>query len=345
MPNPVTAPISALAREAAETPAVARRQIERSQAAFAALGERLRKDPPKYVVTCARGSSDHATTYGKYLIETHAGRVVASVGPSIASVYESPLDLTGSLFIAVSQSGRSPDILRLTEAAKKSGALTVGFINDETSPLFSMCDAAIPLSAGAETSVAATKSYLLSALAYLQLVAHWRQDKALLDAVAELPDALSRAVAIDWRPVIETLSKVVSMYVVARGVGLGVGMEMALKLKEVCGLHAEAFSSAEVIHGPLALAGPGFPVMLVGQRDETLAGILDAGKRFVDAGSRVISTVDIPGATVLPTVESKAVIAPLCQLLSFYMAVSELARSRGLDPDKPPHLRKVTETV
>lgn len=336
---------TALAREAGEAPKVARYQIERNREAFAALGERLRKTPPRFVVTCARGSSDHATTYGKYLIETHAGRAVASVGPSIASVYRSPLELEGALFIAVSQSGRSPDILKLTEMAKTGGAYTVGFINDEASPLFGLCDVAIPLSAGAEKSVAATKSYILSGLAYLQMIAHWRQSEELMQASLALPHALEKACTLDWRPHLDRLQPATDLYVVARGIGLGIGCEIALKLKEVCGLHAEAFSSAEVIHGPLALIGPSFPVVLLGQNDETASGLLDAGKRFVGLGADVLSTIALDGAATLPIFDAPNIIAPLCQLQSFYMAVSQLARLRGLDPDNPPHLRKVTETV
>ncbi len=336
---------SALAREAAETPVAALRQIERTGAAFAALGERLRRNLPRFVVTCARGSSDHAATYGKYLIETHAGRAVASIGPSIASVYNAPLDLTGALFVTVSQSGRSPDILLLTEAARRHGALTVGFVNDETSPLFSLCDVAIPLCAGVEASVAATKSYLLSALAFGQLVAHWCQDATLRRALDTAPEIFTQAMALDWRPALTELRDAAGLYVVARGTGLGVAQEIALKLKEVCGLHAEAFSSAEAIHGPLALAGKDLPVLLLGQDDETLPGLREAGKRFIDAGSPVFSTVDLTGATALPAVDTDTLISPLCQLLSFYRAVPHLARARGRDPDKPPLLRKVTETL
>lgn len=343
--TPGTADQTALAREAGETATVARKQIERNRDAFTELGERLRRNPPRFVTTCARGSSNHASTYGKYLIETHAGRAVAPIGPSIASVYHAPLDLRESLFIAVSQSGRSPDLLKLTETAKSGGAYTVAFVNDEASPLIEMCDFAIPLSAGPETSVAATKSYILSGLAYLQLIAYWQQSEELLQAALELPRFLEEARTLDWSSHLETLQKAVNLYVVSRGIGLGIGSEIALKLKEVCGIHAEAFGSAEVIHGPLALVGPDFPVILLGQNDKTEASVTETGKRFIGLGAKVLSTVKLDGADILPTVTAPGIIAPLCQLQSFYMAVSGLARARGFDPDKPPHLRKVTETI
>jgi glucosamine--fructose-6-phosphate aminotransferase (isomerizing) len=335
-----------MAREAAQAAACARRQIERCAAGFAELGERLRRRPPRFVVTCARGSSDHAASYGKYLIETELGRPVASVGPSIASVYQRrPLELGDCLFVTVSQSGRSPDLLRLTEVARAGGALVVGFINDERSPLAERCDLALPLCAGAETSVAATKSFLLSGLAFLQLVAHWSGAPALTQAVAELPDALDAARQLDWWPALAPLASARSLYVLGRGTGLGAALEIALKLKETCRLHAEAFSTAEVLHGPLALVEPGFPILVVGQDDDSAATTRSAIARLVELGANVRATLDVPGVARLPTLAGSPVSAPLCQVQSFYMAVHQLAVTRGLDPDVPAHLHKVTETL
>jgi glucosamine--fructose-6-phosphate aminotransferase (isomerizing) len=336
-----------MVREASEAAACAHQQIERCAGRFAALGARLRLRPPRFVVTCARGSSDHAASYGKYLIETELGRAVASVGPSIASVYHRrPLALTDCLFVTVSQSGRSPDLLRLTEAARASGAVVVGFINDETAPLADLCDVVLPLCAGTETSVAATKSFLLSGLAFLQLVAHWSGDPALARGVAELPGALDAASRLDWWPALAPLAGATSLYALGRGTGLGAALEIALKLKETCRLHAEAFSTAEVLHGPLALVDRGFPVLVVGQEDDSAATTRSVVARLVALGANVSSTLDVPGAMRLPTVPVVApAIAPLCQVQSFYMAVHRLAIARALDPDAPAHLRKVTETV
>jgi glucosamine--fructose-6-phosphate aminotransferase (isomerizing) len=337
---------SAMAREAGQAPASARVQIARCAAGFAELGERLRRRPPRFVVTCARGSSDHAASYGKYLIETELGRAVASVGPSIASVYRSPLELGDALFVTVSQSGRSPDLLRLTDAARARGALVVGFINDEHAPLAELCHVALPLCAGAETSVAATKSFLLSGLAFLQLAAHWSGAPALTEAVAQLPDALEAASRLDWWPALAPLASATSLYALGRGTGLGAALEIALKLKETCRLHAEAFSLAEVVHGPLALVDRGFPILAVGQDDDSAATTRSTVARLVELGAHVRSTLDVPGTERLPTLPTAPpAIAPLCQVQSFYMAVPRLARARGLDPDVPANLRKVTETV
>lgn len=340
-----TTPLMAV--EAAEAPAAVARQIARCGAGFAELGARLRREPPRFVVTCARGSSDHASAYGKYLIETRIGRAVASIGPSIASVYGGHLSLEGALFVAVSQSGRSPDLLRLVEAAKAGGALVVGFVNAEDSPLAEMCDHFLPLAAGPERSVAATKSCIASLAAYLQLVAHWQDDPALKATLAALPDTLAAAQALDWKPALMPLATAQNLYVLGRGVGFGAALEMALKFKETCRLHAEAFSAAEVVHGPLALVGPGFPVLALTQADAAEPHTRAVVERIVGLGAAVATTeAGLAGTTLLPSLPGIAPeAAPLAALQSFYGAVYELALARGIDPDSPPNLAKVTKTV
>lgn len=330
-----------MAREAAEAADGARRQIAVCATRFAELGARLRARPPALVITCARGSSDHAATYGRYVLETVTGRVAASLGPSIASTYHRALAVEGALFVAVSQSGNSPDLLRLTEAARAGGAHIVTFVNDDTSPLARLGDVVIPLCAGVETSVAATKSCLLSGLAFVQLAAAWSDDLALHEAVNRTPAALAAAATLDWRPALGQLAAASSVYVLGRGPGLGAAEEIALKLKETCGLHAEAFSTAEVLHGPVALVGPGFPVLALVQDDATAPAVHDVLSRLAALGATLMTTgADLP---VVPDVP--AVLAPLCALQSFYLAAPALAAARGLDADAPAHLAKVTRTV
>jgi glutamine---fructose-6-phosphate transaminase (isomerizing) len=336
---------TALGREALETGAATRAFLAKNAEALADLGRRMARTAPRGIVTCARGSSDHASNYGKFLIETRLGHPVASVGMSVASVYNRDLDLKDMLFVTVSQSGRSPDLLRLTESAKRSGALVVGFVNDETSPLMQLCDIGLPLSAGPEKSVAATKSFLVSCAAYLGLVAAWTGDAALTKALHALPDAFDAAAELDWRPQIEGLKDERDLLIVGRGPGFGPALEAALKCKETSSLHAEAFSAAEVIHGPLGLVVPGFPALAFGQEDEAAPALRETIARFVGLKGRVMSALPAPGVELLPTVAGvDPVVAPLCQLLSFYIAVQHLALARGLDPDQPTNLRKVTET-
>ncbi len=328
--------------EAAEAADVIERQHARNAATVKALAAALRASPPPFVVTCARGSSDHAATYAKYLFETRLGIVTASASPSVGSVYEAPLALHGALYLVISQSGKSPDLLRNAEAAKAAGARVVALVNVEDSPLAELADTVLPLGAGPEKSVAATKSYLASLAAILHLGAAWRGDAALDVALAALPEALREAWQADWSALTDGLVDACNLFVLGRGLGLAAAQEAALKFKETCGLHAEAYSSAEVKHGPMALVGPGFPVLAFAQPDETGAGTAAAAAEFRQRGARVWlagAGGELPLAGAVPET------APLLTIQSFYRAINALALRRGFNPDLPPHLNKVTETV
>lgn len=329
--------------EAASTGDVVAAQFARNHDTVVALAAELRANPPPFIATCARGSSDHAATFGKYLFETQLGIVTASASPSIGSVYATPLKVAGALFIAISQSGKSPDLLRNAEAAKAAGARVVALVNVEDSPLAQLADTVIPLCAGPEKSVAATKSYLASLAALLQLAAHWSQDEKLLTALDTLPDALRTAWQSDWSSLTAGLVGAHNLFVLGRGLGLGAAQEAALKFKETCGLHAEAYSSAEVKHGPMALVGAGFPVLCFAQPDGTEAGTLALAEEFRGRGAQVwVASAhgDLPLAAA-----PHPACAPLLTIQSFYKAINALALARGHNPDVPPHLNKVTETV
>ncbi|SEM38242.1 glutamine--fructose-6-phosphate transaminase [Pseudoxanthomonas sp. GM95] len=341
-PLPVAAD-TLMFNEAASTADVVAAQFARNHEAIVALAASLRETPPPFVATCARGSSDHACTFGKYLFETQVGVVTASASPSIGSVYAAPLKLKDALFIVISQSGKSPDLLRNAEAAKAAGARVVALVNVEDSPLAQLADVVIPLCAGPEKSVAATKSYLASLAALLQLAAHWSQDEKLLAALDALPGALRQAWAADWSPVTDGLTGAHNLFVLGRGLGLGAAQEAALKFKETCGLHAEAYSSAEVKHGPMALVGPGFPVLCFAQPDGTEAGTLALAEEFRGRGAQVW-VASAHGDLPLVAAPHPAC-APLLTIQSFYKAINALALARGHNPDVPPHLNKVTETV
>jgi len=333
-------------QEAVQAPLAVNAQLTQNASQLRELGARLRAEPPRAVVTCARGSSDHAATYARYLIEAHTHVLTSSAAPSVSSVYEAQSDLQGTLFIAISQSGKSPDLLAATRNAKDSGALTVALCNTIDSPLMQLVDVAVPLHAGPERSVAATKSYITSLSCIAQLLANWVEDRRLLATLPQVPEMLARAWECDWTRAVETLRGAVNLFVVARGFGLGIAQEAALKLKETCGLHAEAFSSAEVKHGPMALVRAGFPVLMFTQRDETRVGIQELSAEFAARGARVlIAGAEAAGAISLPAIASHPVVEPLLTIQSFYRMANELALARGLDPDRPPHLNKVTETV
>lgn len=308
---------------------------------------RLKAFAPTAIVTCARGSSDHAATYAKYLFETSLGLVTASAAPSITSVYQAQPKLKGMLYVAISQSGKSPDLLASIKQAKAAGALTLAFVNVEDSPLAAMVDIVIPLHAGAEKSVAATKSYLSTLAAVLHLTSVWSGNADLQKAVEDLPAALTKAWAQDWTPAVNALSSATNLFIIGRGIGFGAAQEAALKLKETCGLHAEAFSAAEVKHGPMAIVKEGFPVLLFAQQDQAFAGIDSLVNDFrARKATMLVASENISGSDCLPIVAGvNPVIAPLLAVQSFYKMANALSIARGYNPDEPPHLRKVTETV
>jgi len=330
--------------EAAEAPAAVGRLLASNAEACARLGEMLRAAPPAMAVTCARGSSDHAATYAKYLIETATGVPTSSAALSVSSLYDAVPKLDGALFLAISQSGRSPDLLATAEAAKKSGARVVALVNDEASPLAELAEVTLGLKAGPELSVAATKSYIAALAAIAQLVAAWTRDAELGAALAALPDTLAKAWEMDWSPAVPGLKGASSLYVLGRGPGFAVAQEAALKFKETCGLHAEAFSAAEVKHGPMALVGRGFPVLIFAQRDQTQKGVLALADQLRADGAQVLLAGG-PASDVLPTPPAHPTLEPIVRIQGFYRLANALAVARGLDPDSPPRLRKVTETV
>jgi len=335
-----------LFREAAEAPGVVRAQLAANEPTLRHLAERLRRSPPRAVVTLGRGSSDHAATFARYLIETRLGVMTASAAPSVSSVYDTAPGMQGALCLAISQSGRSPDILAAAQAAREAGALVVAMVNDAASPLAEAAEVTAPLRAGPELSVAASKSYIAALSATVQLVAAWSGDAKLLAALQGLPNLLERAWALDWTAALPALKEAQSLYVLGRGLGFGVAEEAALKLKETCGLHAEAFSAAEVRHGPMALVGPGFPVLAFAQDDETRDGVEAVAAAAAAQGAPVMKAGgrELAGVVSLPTEPACAVLEPIAYALSFYRLANALALARGRDPDQPPHLSKITET-
>jgi glucosamine--fructose-6-phosphate aminotransferase (isomerizing) len=333
-------------REAAQAPDAVREQLQANAERMARLTERLRQAPPRAVVTCARGSSDHAATFARYLIETRLGLLTSSASPSVSSVYEAQPDLAGAMVLAISQSGASPDLLAAVSSARAAGAHIVALVNAEDSPLAQLADELIPLCAGTERSVAATKSYIASLAAIVHLVANWTRDAQLAAAVQQAPELLERAWQLDWSAAVTRLTAANNLYVIGRGLGLGVAQEAALKFKETCGLHAEAVSAAELRHGPMALVGAGFPLLMFTQNDESRAGVAQLATELAARGADVLlAGAAAAGATILPSEGAHPAIEPLLFAQSFYRMANALSLARGHDPDRPPHLHKVTETL
>jgi glucosamine--fructose-6-phosphate aminotransferase (isomerizing) len=328
-------------REVQESATAIARQLDANHEVIAALAAALRREPPRFVATGARGSSDNAATFAKYLFETRLGVTTTSAAPSVQSIYAAHQQLEGSVFLAISQSGRSPDLVEQAAAAKRAGARVVAMVNVVESPLAHAADFVVPLHAGPELSVAATKSFLCSLSALLHLAAEWQDDARLRAALGAIPSALDADTGSDWPTLVEGLADAQSLFVVGRGFGLAAAQEVALKFKETCGVHAEAFSAAEVQHGPMTLVGAGFPVLFLTQDDDTRDSTLAVAEKFRARGAHVW----VGGAGDLPIAHSvDPACTPLLAVHRCYRAINALALRRGCNPDSPPHLRKVTET-
>lgn len=334
--------MSHMAHEAAEAPQAVARFLEHNAAALADLGRRLRDAPPPVVLTSARGSSDNAAGCFKYLTEILLGVPCASIGASVVSVYGGELKAKGTVCLTISQSGKSPDIVALQEAARRAGALTVALVNVADSPVARGADICLELRAGAELSVAATKSFIVSCVAGAAIVAHWFNSPASLAAVQRLPETLAKATRIDWPAFNDFAAEASSLYVLGRGPSLPIAAETALKLKETCGLHAEATSIAEVMHGPWELMRHGFPVLAYQPDDAAFSLTQDAVAKMRSAGADV-QVVGRGGFDFAATGEP--LLDPISMILTAYLAIEKLARAKGRDPDRPRLLQKVTETT
>ncbi|WP_448565645.1 glucosamine-6-phosphate deaminase NagB-II [Thalassotalea ganghwensis] len=325
-------------KEAKQAPEVIQGQLASNQQLAQQLGEQLRDFDPKMVMIIGRGSSDHAGVFGKYLIEIEASVPTFAAAPSVSSVYGKQLKLAQALVIVISQSGRSPDIIAQAEMAKKAGAFCVALVNDESSPLKDIVDVVLPLKAGAEISVAATKSYLATLSALLQLTAYWTQNQSLIAALDTLPSALKSIIESDYQLTPQSIDGVKNMVVLGRGLGYAVSKEMALKLKEVASIHAEAFSSAEFLHGPVTLVEQGLAILNCQVNDESAKSHQLQIEDVTERGADIVSLSQLDDK-IHPR------LAPLVVLQRFYLDVAKVAVSRGFNPDEPKGLKKVTRTL
>jgi glucosamine--fructose-6-phosphate aminotransferase (isomerizing) len=299
------------------------------------------------VTTAARGSSDHAATFFKYLFEITCGVPVASVGPSIASVYGAPLHLKGGIHFTVSQSGASPDIVALQEAAKRGGATTIAVVNVTDSPLAKQADIVLGLNAGAEKSVAATKSFIASVAALTGVTAAIGGKRDLHSALDKLPEALLATAGIDTAEAEDVLFDAASLYTGGRGPAFAIALEAALKAKETAGLHAEAFSLAELMHGPMRLVQPGFPIVAFTPDDAAYGNNIQALERLQKLGATTVpfSSRPIAGINLRVPTTGNGLLDPLVSLLVYYRLIESVTRRKGFDPDRPANLLKVTETL
>jgi glucosamine--fructose-6-phosphate aminotransferase (isomerizing) len=334
---------TAMAREIAEIPAAAERLLGRDDL-FSAVAGRIRQATPRIVIVCGRGSSGHVGIYLRYLFEARAGLLVSAAAPSIVTAYRRHADMRDALFVVVSQSGRSPDLVAATRHARQSGALTLAIVNDETAPAAAEADLIVPIGAGPERAVAATKTVALSMLAAAQLVASLTGDNDLKNGLHGMPERLEKARACDWSAWTDSMARAPAAFVAARGYGFAAAREIALKLMESLRLPALGYSAAELRHGPRAAISPATPVLLLRQNDETAATVDDLMMSLCGARETVFCAGG-PAGTLPWIGDDHPVCDAVTMLIPSYVAIETAARRRGFDPDNPLHLSKVTRTL
>ena len=337
-------------QEAREAPEVVRRLLRENAHEARRVAAALAARPPRFAVTVARGSSDHAANVLKYALETQLGLSVAGAAPSVTTVYGRAMHLEGALVLAVSQSGASPDVVETVAGARAAGALTLAMVNQPDSPLSRAAEFTLPLWAGEERAVAATKSFVASLVAGLQLLACLKPDPALDSALETLPRTLEEALGVEEtaRARAERYRYAQQMIVLGRGLHFGVALEAALKLKETCGIQAEAYSSAEFAHGPVRIVDSGFPVVAFQSRDQAAALTLETYRGLEDKEAELLligadAPLQAPVRLLTPP-SGHRLTDPAASILALYLLAGHLALARGLDPDAPPSLRKVTLT-
>ncbi len=352
--------------ELAEAPAVVRRLLDSGRRPLDELASAVERRGVGFVLIAARGTSDHAATYAQYVLGERNGLPVGLAAPSLASLYGHGPRLENALVVGISQSGRSPDVVGVVEDGRRQGALTLAVTNDPSSPLAEAADFVVPLVAGEERAVAATKTYvaelvavalLSEALARMGIVGVGGTDDGVGpgwcdEALERLPASLQEAVDLEPEVVSAALARagLTRCAVLARGYHYATAREWALKLKEVAGVAADPYSAADFEHGPIAVVVPGFPVLAVATKGPAVPGMADLFGRLRAQGADLFVLSDDPavrslGATSIavppdvPEWLSPIVAIVPCQLFAYHLALVS-----GHDPETPPNLRKVTLT-
>jgi glucosamine--fructose-6-phosphate aminotransferase (isomerizing) len=333
-----------MAAEMAQQPAVLEALAGRADA-IADSVRAIAPSPLAGTAIVARGSSDHASVYGRYLLELASGRPVSLVAPSLHLLYRARVDYTGQLAIAVSQSGRTPEIVRTLGALREQGARGLAITNDASSDLASAADLLVALEAGEERAVPATKTVTAQLLAFA-LIARALGDVPFGDDdLAALPGAVAEVLADDEpaRRVAAELAGEDRLVVTARGLLYGAALEAALKLQETSAISADGLSAADLRHGPIAIVSPGFPVLVLDGPGPAHADAVDLIADLRGRGARVWTIASGPDAD-LPLPDVTEGLLPIVAVVRAQQLARELALAHGREPDAPAGLRKVTAT-
>jgi glutamine---fructose-6-phosphate transaminase (isomerizing) len=334
---------TSMAREIREIPGTAERLLEEHDL-VANVVNRIRQADPRVVVISGRGSSGNAGTFLRYLFEARAGLLVSTFAPSVMTIYRRSIDMRKAIFIVISQSGRSPDLVTGAQLARKNGALTIAIVNDLTSPVALACELTLPIGAGLERSVAATKSVVLSMMIGVRLVASLTSDVALTERIKQLPQRFSDALTCDWSAWSSSFVAARAAFIIGRGFGLGPAREIGLKVTETMRLPTLSHSAAEVMHGPLACATAETPLLVLRQNDGSSA-MVDALIADLRGRNLNVFSVGGPSGSLAWIGNDDPICDAITMLLPAYAAIEQAARDRGFDPDNPPNLSKITETT
>jgi glucosamine--fructose-6-phosphate aminotransferase (isomerizing) len=343
--------VSWLESELREQPAALARLLDRQTARARDVASAFRRDDVQYILIASRGSSSNAARYAQYLLGRAQRVPVMFATPSLYTIYEQPPRLDGALVIGISQSGASPDVASVLAEAQRQGRPTIAITNDGASPLAQEADQVLPLEAGEEHAVAATKTYINSLGAVALLFAALDQEAARSE-LAALPETLERQItlSLESAPPLDEYRDAVGATVVARGVNYGTAFEIALKIRELSGLVVEAYSPADLMHGPIAAIQPGWPVVVVAPTGPARPSVEEVLLPLLERQARLLAVSDV--AAVLRRAHTKLpLVTPVPEWLSPFTAVvpgqvtaMRLAQLRGLDIDSPVGLRKVTLT-
>ncbi|MGE5620623.1 MAG: SIS domain-containing protein [Sphingomonadaceae bacterium] len=343
---------SYMAREIAAQPEVLRRLFQSERESVEEIAAWIREFDPCFAFVVARGSSDNAALYGKYLFGAVNRLPVALAAPSLFTLFHTPPDLSRALVIAISQSGQSPDLLEVAQNARAQGAVAVAVTNDPASPLAGMCQWVIPVHAGEERSVAATKSYTAQLMALAMLSASLAQRPDLMEDLKRLPEQVKLALQseAEARAAAELIGAANRCVVIGRGFDLATAQEIALKLKELAAVAAEAYSAADFMHGPLAMVEPGFPALMVAPGGVTFEEMSGLARRLSELGVEVAAISDrreLLDSVAVPIPLRGSVkewLHPFVTVVPGQLLALHLTLAKGLDPDRPRRLSKVTRT-